>query len=160
MFSSFGKSFNNVSIAKKLPAIIVAVGVFAIGLTGMIAYFNAAGDVTREAENTLRASVEARKSALEGYLKSISEDLTIMSENETISVALNAFRDGYAGIENAESTLQRLYIQENPHPTGKKEELDAAKDGSAYSRAHAEHHPWFRRFLRQRDYYDIFLVDA
>ncbi len=160
MFSSLGKSFNNVPIAKKLPAIIVAVGVFAIGSTGMIAYFNAAGDVTREAENTLRASVEARKSALEGYLKSISEDLTIMSENETISVALNAFRDGYAGIENAEATLQRLYIQENPHPTGKKEELDAAKDGSTYSRAHAEYHPWFRRFLRQRDYYDIFLVDA
>lgn len=160
MFSRLGNSFNNVSIAKKLPAIIVAVGVFAIGMTGVIAYFNAAGDVTREAENTLRASVEARKSALEGYLKSISEDLTIMSENETISVALTAFRDGYAGIENPESTLQRLYIQENPHPTGKKEELDAAQDGSAYSRTHAEYHPWFRRFLRQRDYYDIFLVDA
>jgi len=160
MISRLGNSFNNISIAKKLPAIIVAVGVFAIGLTGTIAYFNAAGDVTREAENTLRASVEARKSALEGYLKSISEDLTIMSENETIGVALNAFRDGYTAIENPQATLQRLYIEENPHPTGKKEELDAAQDGSAYSRTHAQYHPWFRRFLRQRDYYDIFLVDA
>ncbi len=160
MISRLGNSFNNISIAKKLPAIIVAVGIFAIGLTGTIAYFNAAGDVTREAENTLRASVEARKSALEGYLKSISEDLTIMSENETISVALAAFRKGYAEIQNPEATLQRLYIQDNPHPTGKKEELDAAQDGSAYSRTHAAYHPWFRRFLRQRDYYDIFLVDA
>jgi len=56
-----------------------------------------------------------------------------------------------------QSTLQRLYIEENPHPTGSKENLDAASDGSAYSQAHARYHPWLRQFLRERGYYDIFL---
>ncbi len=55
--------------------------------------------------------------------------------------------------------LQRLYIDENPNPLGQKENLDAAADGSRYSGYHADYHPWFRQFLRERDYYDIFLFD-
>jgi len=48
---------------------------------------------------------------------------------------------------------------ENPHPTGQKENLDAADDDSTYSDVHALYHPWFRQFLRERGYYDIFLFD-
>ncbi|MGH1477739.1 MAG: methyl-accepting chemotaxis protein, partial [Geminicoccales bacterium] len=47
-----------------------------------------------------------------------------------------------------------------PHPTGQKENLDAAADGSAYSHFHADYHPWFREFLRERGYYDVFLFDS
>ena len=56
--------------------------------------------------------------------------------------------------------MQHLYIEENPHPTGQKENLVAASDGSAYSRIHAYYHPWFREFLRERGYYDVFLFDV
>lgn len=66
----------------------------------------------------------------------------------------------YKAPQNPTEVLQRLYITDNPHPTGSKEELDAASDGSSYSGFHAEHHPWFRHFLRTRDYYDIFLFDT
>jgi len=60
----------------------------------------------------------------------------------------------------AESALQDLYITSNPHPTGSKDELDSAKDGSTYSMIHQQYHPYFRTFLRDRGYYDIFLLDV
>ena len=46
-----------------------------------------------------------------------------------------------------------------PHPTGEKDELDRAADASDYTKAHARFHPWFRTFLRERGYYDLFLFD-
>jgi methyl-accepting chemotaxis protein len=56
--------------------------------------------------------------------------------------------------------LQTHYITGNPHPVGSKHQLDAAEDGSAYSRVHAQHHDRFRSFLEAFSYYDIFLIDA
>ena len=60
---------------------------------------------------------------------------------------------------DASLLLQDLYISSNEHPLGEKHQLDAADDGSAYSAAHLKHHPTFRRFLEEYEYYDIFLAD-
>jgi methyl-accepting chemotaxis protein len=56
-------------------------------------------------------------------------------------------------------TLQDLYIASNPCPTGSKQLLDAASDGSTYSQTHQQYHPLIRNFLERFGYYDIFLVD-
>ncbi len=55
---------------------------------------------------------------------------------------------------------QYLYIADNSHPLGTKDELLAREDGSRYSRAHARFHPRLRSFLKRFGYYDVFLVDA
>lgn len=57
------------------------------------------------------------------------------------------------------AALQKAYIEDNPHPTGKKEQLDAADDGTFYNVTQRKYHPWFRQFLRARGYYDIFLFN-
>jgi methyl-accepting chemotaxis protein len=56
--------------------------------------------------------------------------------------------------------LQTQYIVENPNPPGQKDALLDADDGTKYSDVHATYHPDFRRFLKQFDYYDVFLIDA
>ena len=53
--------------------------------------------------------------------------------------------------------LRQIYIDENPHPDGKKADLYNGRDGSKYSIRHGFYHRWFRRFLEDRGYYDIFL---
>lgn len=55
--------------------------------------------------------------------------------------------------------LQESYISENPFELGSKHLLDAAADGSAFSRAHRRYHPVLRNFLERFGYYDLFLVD-
>jgi PAS domain S-box-containing protein len=54
--------------------------------------------------------------------------------------------------------LQQLYISDNPHPTGMKQQLDSA-DKSLYSRLHENYHPVLRSFLEKFGFYDIFLID-
>ncbi len=55
--------------------------------------------------------------------------------------------------------LQYQYISNNPNPLGSKETLDAASDGSTYSRLHGKYHPMVRSYLNKFGYYDIFLCD-
>lgn len=55
--------------------------------------------------------------------------------------------------------LQSLYIAQNPNPLGTKHQLDKARDGSEYSKHHAQYHPIIRNYLEKFGYYDIFLVD-
>jgi methyl-accepting chemotaxis protein len=65
-----------------------------------------------------------------------------------------------AVLGDATTWLQDLYLVRNTNPTGSKDLLDAAPDGSAYSRAHAQHHPVLRNVLQRYGLYDIFLIDA
>lgn len=68
--------------------------------------------------------------------------------------------NGYVPTDPRAVALQYLYISGNPHPTGKKSNLDDARDGSEYSSVHALYHPVLRNFLEKFGYYDIFLIDA
>ncbi|MBL8722876.1 MAG: methyl-accepting chemotaxis protein [Planctomycetes bacterium] len=55
---------------------------------------------------------------------------------------------------------QLLYLQRNPHPLGKKNELTTSNDGSEYSRIHAVTHPELAAIQRSFGYYDLFLIDT
>ncbi|MFN9739509.1 MAG: methyl-accepting chemotaxis protein [Pseudomonadota bacterium] len=54
---------------------------------------------------------------------------------------------------------QYLYIAGNLNPLGRKNILDDAGDGSAYSRLHAVLQPYARNLLERYGYYDVFLVE-
>lgn len=59
----------------------------------------------------------------------------------------------------ASSYLQYHYLAANPNPVGKKDALDQASDGSAYSQVHGRLHPPFRNIIKNFGYYDMFLID-
>lgn len=92
------------------------VSAVAVGVTN---YLQAAGTIRHEIEVKLGALEEVRRSALEDYLESIRQDLRILAGSETALQAVGDLAAAYrqsgpqAGVE-----LQRLYITENPHPTG------------------------------------------
>lgn len=151
----------NIAISRKLPAIIILIGLVAIVIMTVINVKMASIELRHDAERNLTAIVESRRAALDGYLKSLVEDIRSLRASPFALEALDALSAGWKSM-NGDPTqiLQGLYINENPHPTGQKENLDFAPDGSAYSQAHKTFHPWFRTFLRERGYYDIFLFDA
>ncbi len=55
--------------------------------------------------------------------------------------------------------FQYTYISANPHQTGGKDLLESPDDGTLYAEAHQKYHPYFRNFLKEFGYYDIFLID-
>jgi len=135
-------------------ALLLAVGI------GSAGYWTASNSKVQGVKDKFSAVLEDRKHALSIYLGSIEQDMRSVAANPFTHDALIAFKAAWEQLGSEQTaTLQRAYIEENPHPTGEKEKLDAAAEGTAYDAAHAKYHPWFRTFLRERDYYDIFLFD-
>ena len=154
------KSFASLRLSKKVPLAIVSAALIASLATAAVAYLGSRVALREEAQSELATVLEARHAALTDYLQAIQADLRIQSTNPLVHEALAAFTAGWRMVDgDPMETLQRHYIHENPNPVGSREDLDAAGDGSAYSEAHARYHPWLRRFLRERGYYDIFLAD-
>lgn len=151
-------ALNNQSIARKLPVAIGGVAVLAAAAVGLTAY-KVSDDVALErSEAQLADAADAKVKALSDYLNGVQGDIEELAQSSHVREALATFSSAFAKADPA--TLQRLYIDTNPHPAGEKDKLDVALDGSAYSAAHARIHPWMRSLLRLNGYYDIFLFDA
>lgn len=66
----------------------------------------------------------------------------------------------FEALDDTSWALQYAYISNNPNPLGEKDNLNSADDGTRYSRLHEQLHPKLRTFLKNFDYYDIFIADA
>ena len=150
--------FDRLPVAQKLLVLVIGSALLLAGTLGVLNLQKFSED-SRAAESAkLLGIAESRRDALKDYLVSLDQDIQTVATNPYTVEALQAFEAGWGAMEgNPETTLKRLYIEDNPFPTGQKEELDYASDGSLYSQAHASYHDWFRSFLRARGYYDIFL---
>ncbi|MBV1889362.1 MAG: HAMP domain-containing protein [Proteobacteria bacterium] len=152
--------FSKLNISQKLPLLITVLAVLSAVITGVTTVNKAQHDLHHATEEKLVALEASRAQSLITYLHSIEEDLAGVATNAYTRMALFDFMHGWNALKtqgNPEEILRNLYIYDNPNPTGSKEELDYADDGSVYSKVHAKHHIWFRHFLRKKDYYDIFL---
>lgn len=150
----------SIKLAYKLPAVIVGASLFTALALGIASYNGAASNLKAEIDSKLSAVFESEKVALSEYLDTIRQDLDIVAEDPTTAQAIKDFAEGWSMLgSNQTETLQRLYITDNPHPTGEKDSLDYARDGSYYSRMHRKYHPYFHKLQQERDYYDVFLFD-
>ncbi len=152
---------NSLGLSRKLQIIINVVGLVSALSIGVLAYVRAESGFEKDVQTRLEAIAGDRLNVLTLWRNQIWGDLKVQASNPLVLQALRAYKQGWADLAETDKTvaLQKLYIQDNPNPVGKKEELDAAKDGSVYSRTHAYFHPYFRSLLRDRGYYDIFLFD-
>ena len=151
----------NLSLSRKIPGLVILAAFISVVAVGLISYLQAASVLQSREVEKYSALVQARYDALQSYLGSIREDLTVVAASDMAVEALEAYEQGFGELNatgRATTTLQDLYIESNPNPLGEKHKLDAAADGSAYSASHARFHPWFRQFLEARGYYDVFLV--
>jgi methyl-accepting chemotaxis protein len=146
-------------IARKIPMLLVGFCLLSTSITSLAAFQVAKNNVFNAYQAELSALSDVTRDSIDGYLKSIQEDLAVVAKNPYTLTALDDFKISWSKLEgDRKAYLQNLYIATNPFPAGQKEKLDYAKDGSEYSLAHAKHHQWFRNFLNARGYYDIFLV--
>jgi methyl-accepting chemotaxis protein len=151
---------SRLKISQKLPLLFTTLAALTATVTGLISIVNTEKMEMHAISNELIAFSDMRSIEMENYLKNITEDLDLLARNEYIREALINFEAGWNALPTDQTaTLQKLYITDNSHPAGQKENLDFANDGSLYSQYHAKYHPWIRHFLRTRGYYDIFLFD-
>lgn len=109
----------NVKISKKLPLIMIAILILSSLVTGTIGLTLSSENTYKNVSEKLDALRASRIAALENYLASISEDLSSLSKNIEVKDAMLDFTAAWEMIgSNQTETLQKLYITDNPHPTG------------------------------------------
>ena len=151
-------SFANLRIATKFPLVIVVVSLLTGLATGITAQIRFSTQLELFAKEQLVALRESRQATLENYLGGVRRDLDMLASSLLVEKAMVDFTSAWHLVgDDPGGRLRKLYIDENPHPVGKKADLYAARDGSRYSIRHGYYHRWFRKFLEGRGYYDIFL---
>jgi methyl-accepting chemotaxis protein len=148
------------SIAAKIPMMIAGVVVLATLVTGVVSYDRAAQTLKDKALRDFQAIGAGRKAAIETYLTSIRQDLRLKAGSPAIAEMLDDFETGWRWLDGDPKTmLQKAYIKNNPYPRSERAKLNRAEAGNKYNRVHENNHPWMRRILKDRGYYDIFLID-
>lgn len=116
-------------------------------------------DAFREFEAGDKATTTALRESLNGFYTGPFKE-AFRQNNDEASNAVVETKPLVDSLSDAGVLLQNAYLTRNPHPIGSKLELDAADDGSDYSRVHASFHPFFREMLKKYGVYDVFLIDA
>ncbi len=137
-----------------VPTLLLMIGV------SVFSFQMARGALNTQSHLAFEQLLADKSERLHKWLDSVRTDTHILSELGSTRTAIQAFSAGWQDLDaDQEKTLQQLYIDENPFPTGEKDKLDVASDGSTWSAAHAAYHPDFHSFQQRRHYYDIFLFD-
>ena len=143
-------------LSTKMPATLVALLAASAVAIGVISVIFAQSALRDSAESKLTALADTRATSLSDYVSSIREDLGLLAINDVTVKALAEFDRTYPLVGGG-ATARRLYVDDNPNK-GKLWDLMSATDGSEYSQAHAQFHPWFKTFAEKRGYYDVFLI--
>ncbi len=102
---------------------------------------------------------ELRRGALTEYLDTASAELKFWSTSPgLLDMHQRLVQEWIVADDEAHaSQLRMAYIDDNPHPLGRRGELVQATDAS-YCLLHAELHEMARQFVTERGYYDFFLI--
>lgn len=150
----------NLTLSKKIPGLVVLAAVVLAGSVGALSLSTATTNAEIESEQRMRAILTSRAEALSAYLHSIEQDLRFVAASPLTIEAIAEFGAAWEQLGAAPTEiLQGAYITDNPNPTGEKHLLDGASGQERYHSVHKYYHPWFRTFLEERGYYDIFLFD-
>ncbi|WP_019960286.1 methyl-accepting chemotaxis protein [Woodsholea maritima] len=150
----------SLSISLKITLIVLG-GVLTLGLTlGAASVMRSQSASQAATQERLEAVLAARKDTLHLYFDGMAHDLKVVAQNPNTRAAIRAYSQSWSELgSNASQHLQQAYLSNNPHPAGERDDLRMASDGSAYSQAHNQFHPWFRTLQVERGYYDIFLIN-
>lgn len=105
---------------------------------------------------------EVKKNEFIEYFDFKIKDLYIFRKSIAATkrfMEMRAAIDRMGGFERARDTYRSLYITNNPNPPGSKQNLLEA-DASEYSKAHGQANSFFAAIIKERNYYDAFLIDA
>ncbi|NVK60374.1 MAG: methyl-accepting chemotaxis protein [Rhodobacteraceae bacterium] len=144
----------------KMPIMIGVPSILLMLLVVGIGYYDARRELGHQRELAFRNLLVDRKAELQRWLAHTETDLRDLAGSRDIRTALPLFDRNWGLIQgDAGARLREAYIDANPHPTGQKDDLVQADDGSGWSQVHGTYHEGLRNFQRQRGYYDLFLFD-
>ena len=152
--------WRRLKIRYKFPILVAAPTLVLMIVVSALSFSKAHNALNEQRDVTFTELLAEKSDALNVWLNAARTDIEVLANGKATHDAITQFHSGWTALESdPQQTLQRLYIDESPFPTGEKDRLDTAGDGSAWSDTHAAFHPGFHSFQSARGYYDLFLFD-
>ena len=149
----------NLPIAKRLPLSILFLAGLLIAVMGGVNYWQASSAANEAIEQRLATVLEGRAGAYTDFLGALQNDLLAVASSPATQTAMQRFSKAYGFLKaKAQAKLQKAYISENPNSVGERDKLDKAKAKSKYSKQHGNMHGWYRDYVRERGYQDLYLI--
>lgn len=145
-------------LAIRMP---VVAGVMLVALTVSVAgtgYFVAKEMIGDREHQKMQDLASERAEGLKVFLEGISQDLLLVAENSTVRDAVRSMTGAYQSLDAASGTLQRSYIDDNPHPLGERQKLASAAANNSYDLVHREFHPTLEHFMSALGFADIYIA--
>jgi len=157
----FGRLWKTTAMSLKLPVIIAIPAIVLLLTAGSVVTFRAVTEFGNERKSAYETLLRERSNALETWLDEIAAEVSALALNGSVALGIKDFGRGWMPVKGEEpgDYLRRLYLDENPHPVGEKDELLSAGDISVWSLRHKQYHEGFRAYQRARGLYDMFLFD-
>lgn len=151
---------SRIPLRVKMPLLIGIPALFILIGLSFFSYLSADASLNKQQRFAVVQVLDEKALRLETWLKGLSVDIDILTHLDITRSAILEFSAAWEELQTGQKeTLQRLYITENPHPTGSKEKLAQADDGSSWSGMHVRYHDDFHAFQTGGNYYDLFLFD-
>ncbi|HMV77445.1 MAG TPA: methyl-accepting chemotaxis protein [Leptospiraceae bacterium] len=165
--SGAGKSISTkVSFTGKLIIFNIFASIFTCAAIAVPSLFVGEGLIRKGIESQLEVIREGKKNDFLDFFNYKIRELRGIRRSYAVTNSFQEFRSSFERMTKAQSAdsvrenLRKQYIADNKYPKGSKQLLMSASDGSIYSKTHAEFHPYLSSVLKERVFYDLFLVDA
>lgn len=147
-------------IAHKIPALLIGSAVAASLAVVVVSFTSQKQTKFEEYESTMTALSKQIAIDLKHQFNNMEVDVGLLEKNPMVETAIRDFSSAWAKLgSQATDRLHTQYITQNPYPVGEKDKLVQNGSNDTYNMVHAKYHPFFRRYLELRGYYDVFLID-
>ncbi len=148
------------SLHTRLALLFAVMVIIPLVVAGWVAYRYAQDNLTTEITHKLEAVRDIKARVVTNYFQERLSDLIALAHNPHTLQALREFQDALAQDASANGKPVEAILDGYRSQYLGKPNLQDAKDGSAYSAAHARHHAVFSRYLEHYGYYDLFLAES
>ncbi len=158
--NSLFKLWNGLRLSIKLPLLIALPTIILTMASGGIYALQIHSALKTDREVAFFTLLTERRHALNDWLQRLETETRAISASKSVETALREFDMAWQQLGDTPGEhLRNAYINDNPNPLGKKDELLKATDHSLWSDMHETYHPGFQTFQRELEYYDLFLLN-
>ncbi len=144
----------------KLPGIIVGCCLATALAIMLVGDWTMRNTVLATAKTQFELVGMTKRDRMVEWISRLQQDALILGSNPSTADAIVRLGSAFNGIpDGATTTLQKVYITENPHPAGERQKLVTVEGPFSYFRQHSVYHPTFDTFRAQKGLYDVFLFD-
>jgi methyl-accepting chemotaxis protein len=159
------KVFENLSLKTKLLIFALGVVLLVAGLLSVTFMYFAKKAIVSDLESQMQSIRENKKKQIVTYFSNKQADAFALASSSDIRSGFPEFLDGFnslkrqGGANSVTNYLQQKYIFENPFSAKKRSDLLDANDGSQYSKVHKKYHSYFKKYIQDKFFYDLIIID-